>query len=39
MRKRLPEAAPAGLESGTTYYLYVLEDIGLPLTRCLFVAP
>ncbi|MBL9103653.1 MAG: proteinase inhibitor [Myxococcales bacterium] len=28
------EAAP--LESGQTYYLYVLADIGVPITRCLF---
>ncbi len=30
--------APA-LVSGSTYYLYVLADIYVPLTRCLFVAP
>lgn len=39
-RQAYPEAgAPAPLESGETYYLYVLIDIGLPATRCLFVAP
>ena len=38
--QRFPaEGAPAALVSGETYYLYVLADIGLPLTRCLFVAP
>ena len=30
-------AAP--LESGKTYYLYVLADIIVPITRCLFTAP
>lgn len=28
------EAAP--LQSGATYYLYVLADIGVPISRCLF---
>lgn len=28
------EAAP--LQAGTSYYLYVLADIGVPITRCLF---
>lgn len=30
------EAAP--LQPGQTYYLYVLADIGVPITRCLFEA-
>lgn len=36
-RQRVPAdgVAPA-LEPGQTYYLYVLRDIGLPITRCLF---
>ena len=28
--------APAALAAGQTYYLYVLADIGVPITRCLF---
>lgn len=40
MRQRLPKSgAPAALTSGQTYYLYVLADIGIPITRCLFTAP
>lgn len=31
--------APAALTAGQTYYLYVLADVGIPLTRCLFTAP
>ena len=27
---------PAALVPGTTYYLYVLYDVGFPLTRCTF---
>lgn len=30
--------APASLESGKTYYLYVSRDVSVPMTRCLFVA-
>lgn len=30
--------APAALTPGKTYYLYVLRDIALPVTRCLFQA-
>lgn len=38
--QRLPiSGAPAPLASGETYYLYVLKDVGVPITRCLFVAP
>jgi hypothetical protein len=38
--QRFPEAGAAvALESGETYYLYVLLDVGVPLTRCLFEAP
>ena len=31
--------APAALKAGQRYYLYVLADIGVPITRCLFAAP
>jgi hypothetical protein len=31
--------APSALTPGATYYLYVLEDVGIPITRCLFTAP
>ncbi len=31
--------APAALQRGSTYYLYVLQDIGIPLARCTFTAP
>lgn len=31
--------APSALVSGQQYYLYVLQDIAIPVTRCLFVAP
>ena len=38
--QRFPgEGAPAALESGREYYLYVLSDIAIPATRCLFTAP
>jgi hypothetical protein len=38
--QRLPvSGAPAPLTSGESYYLYVLKDVGVPITRCLFVAP
>jgi len=38
--QRLPvSGAPPSLAAGTTYYIYVLKDIGFPLTRCLFTAP
>ncbi len=38
-RQAFPETgAPASLEAGTTYYLYVLRDIYQPLARCLFTA-
>ena len=30
---------PTPLQSGQGYYLYVLADIGVPITRCLFTAP
>ncbi len=30
------DGSPAALEAGNTYYLYVLADIGVPITRCLF---
>jgi hypothetical protein len=39
-RQRIPETGqPSPLVSGDTYYLYALRDIGVPITRCLFVAP
>lgn len=31
--------APAALARGATYYLYVLADVGVPITRCTFTAP
>lgn len=38
--QRVPATgAPAALESGRSYYLYVLQDVAIPVTRCLFVAP
>lgn len=38
--QRLPASGPpAPLTPGATYYLYVLEDVGIPITRCLFTAP
>lgn len=36
LRERVP-AVP--LVSGQQYYLYVLQDIAIPVTRCLFTAP
>ena len=40
LRQRVPSAgAPPALQSGKSYYLYVLKDIGVPVTRCLFQAP
>lgn len=30
------EGAPTSLEMGRRYYLYVLQDIAIPITRCLF---
>lgn len=38
--QRFPAAAaPASLEPGREYYLYVLRDVAIPLARCLFTAP
>lgn len=38
--QRFPvEGAPQPLVAGTTYYLYVLLDVGIPLTRCTFAFP
>jgi hypothetical protein len=38
--QRIPASGkPDPLIPGATYYLYVLKDIGFPLTRCLFTAP
>lgn len=40
MTQRFPASgSPTALTSGKTYYLYVLADIIVPVTRCLFVAP
>ncbi|QRN93270.1 hypothetical protein JRI60_29205 [Archangium violaceum] len=40
MSQRFPASGqPAALTSGRTYYLYVLADIIVPLTRCVFTAP
>lgn len=37
--QRYPDGdAPEALVAGETYYLYVTQDVGIPLTRCLFVA-
>ncbi len=38
--QRYPSSgAPAPLVSGTSYYLYVLQDVAIPLARCTFTAP
>lgn len=35
--QRFPESGtPDALVPGETYYLYVTQDVGIPLTRCLF---
>lgn len=40
MSQRFPASgSPVPLTSGKTYYLYVLQDIIIPVTRCLFTAP
>ncbi|HYO52255.1 hypothetical protein [Archangium sp.] len=40
LSQRFPASGrPDSLTSGRTYYLYVLADIILPLTRCLFTLP
>jgi hypothetical protein len=31
------DAAPAPLDEGTTYVIFALADIGVPMTRCTFV--
>jgi hypothetical protein len=33
------EGMPSALVSGNQYYLYVLRDIAIPITRCLFTMP
>jgi hypothetical protein len=30
------EGRPTALEAGRQYYLYVMRDVGIPITRCLF---
>ena len=39
--QRMPEndGQPSVLESGASYYLYVLEDVALPVARCFFTQP
>jgi hypothetical protein len=38
--QRFPASGqPAALQSGKQYYLYVLADLIIPITRCLFTAP
>lgn len=39
--QRVPEAGamPTALERGKQYYLYVMADIAIPNTRCLFTVP
>lgn len=38
--QRFPSSgAPSPLASGRRYYIYVLADVAVPITRCLFVAP
>ncbi len=38
--QRFPAMGPAPtLTSGRQYYLYVMQDVGIPITRCLFNAP
>jgi hypothetical protein len=38
--QRVPaDGAAPTLESGRSYFLYVLRDVAQPITRCLFVAP
>jgi hypothetical protein len=38
--QRFPKTGSAApLASGQTYYLYVLQDVGVPLARCNFTAP
>lgn len=40
LSQRFPVAgAPATLESGKQYFLYVTADQMLPITRCLITAP
>jgi hypothetical protein len=38
--QRFPQGmtAPAALRAGQQYYLYVMQDVGIPVTRCLFTA-
>ena len=39
-QQRFPEdGAPTPLKAGQSHYLYVLADIGVPITRCIFTAP
>ncbi len=40
LTQKMPlSGAPSALESGKQYYLYVLADIAVPVTRCLFTMP
>ncbi len=39
LTQRFPASGPpAALEAGKQYYLYVLQDVAIPITRCLFTA-
>lgn len=39
-QQRVPaQGSAAALQSGQKYYLYVMQDIAIPVARCLFVAP
>lgn len=38
--QRFPASgAPTALTPGSSYYLYVLADVGIPITRCIFTVP
>jgi len=40
LTQRVPTSgSPPALVSGRRYYLYVLADVGIPITRCTFTAP
>lgn len=39
LRQRIPTGTAAPLAKGDTCRLYVLADVGIPITRCLFTAP
>lgn len=40
MNQRFPATGTAqALTAGSRYYLYVMQDVGIPITRCLFTYP